>query len=265
MCKSIKITSCSRTFAIGLGAFAYINYDKKNFQILPKVSSMNQQRASDTLRPRPVSLGEGSNTIAKSTSSFERSDEPATIEKGPEQKDDAPAIPGRSIGLALCSRLSFMPFLYLRVFKCVCPSEFLMRSVLFQQETVLASSQPPWFVKRRGLGIGIASVGSSLGETSALRSDSELTRTKVESYFQYFFIHRVMERVGFYGAVRYTALLIGILLAASCFLVKARLRRKKWNPDLKWCDITLFKEKAFVLYTFGSYLVTFVGSSSVKF
>lgn len=79
------------------------------------------------------------------------------------------------------------------------------------------------------------------------------------------FVNRVTQQVGFYGAVRYTALLIGILLAATCFLVKSRLPRKTWNPDLKWFDVSLFKDRVFLLYTFGSYFVMFVPSSSVKF
>ena len=72
-----------------------------------------------------------------------------------------------------------------------------------------------------------------------------------------------MAQVGFYGAVRYTALLIGILLAASCALVKARLPRKKWDPNLKWFDVGLLKEKQFALYTFGSFMVMFVCPSGL--
>ena len=64
-----------------------------------------------------------------------------------------------------------------------------------------------------------------------------------------------MQRVGFYGAVRYTALLIGILLVLSCFAVRPRLPRKKWNRDAKWFDVALFKEKQFAFYTFGSFFV----------
>lgn len=95
-----------------------------------------------------------------------------------------------------------------------------------------------WFVRRRGLATGIASTGSSLGGVVFPIFLDQLTKT-----------------VGFYGAVRYTALLLGILLAVSCFMVRARLPRKKWNPDVKWFDVTLFKDREFAFYTAGSYLV----------
>jgi hypothetical protein len=55
--------------------------------------------------------------------------------------------------------------------------------------------------------------------------------------------------------MRYTALLIGIVLTVSCFFVKARLPRKKWNKDQKWLDLTLFREMPFALYTFGSFFI----------
>lgn len=64
-----------------------------------------------------------------------------------------------------------------------------------------------------------------------------------------------MADVGFYGAVRYTALFIGILLAFSCLLVRSRLPRKPWNPDVKWFDIHLFKDPQFSLYACGSWLI----------
>ncbi|KAL1605338.1 hypothetical protein SLS60_004886 [Paraconiothyrium brasiliense] len=63
-----------------------------------------------------------------------------------------------------------------------------------------------------------------------------------------------MDQVGFYGAVRYTALMIGILMLASCFLITSRLPRKKWDPNVKWFDVTLFKEKQFAIFTIGAFL-----------
>ena len=94
-----------------------------------------------------------------------------------------------------------------------------------------------WFVKRRGLAVGLASVGSSLG-----------------GVIFPLFMYKLIGEVGFYGAIRYTALFIGILLAGSCFVVRARLPRKKWNSKAKWFDFRLFKEPQFAFYTWGSFL-----------
>ena len=60
--------------------------------------------------------------MPQSTSGVERSDEPATSEKGPELKNDVPAIPPeeRFTGLAVCCGLSFMSFLYLWISERVC-------------------------------------------------------------------------------------------------------------------------------------------------
>lgn len=95
-----------------------------------------------------------------------------------------------------------------------------------------------WFVRRRGLAVGLASTGSSLGGV----------------IFPIFFT-RISEAIGFNGAVRYTALFIGILLAASCFGVRARLPRKKWDSQAKWADLALFKNRQFVLFASGSFFV----------
>ena len=98
-----------------------------------------------------------------------------------------------------------------------------------------------WFIRLRGLATGIATVGSSLGGV----------------IFPIFF-NQVMAEVGFYGATRYTALLVGITLAMSCCLLRARLPRRKWNHQAKWFDPSLLKEKHFALYTVGSFLVMWV-------
>jgi MFS family permease len=95
-----------------------------------------------------------------------------------------------------------------------------------------------WFVRRRGLGVGLASVGSSLGGV----------------VFP-IYLDRITRSIGLPGALRYTALFIGILLALACFTVKARLPRKKWNHELKWFDKALFRQKSFALYTLGAYFV----------
>ncbi|KAJ5665416.1 uncharacterized protein N7477_007864, partial [Penicillium maclennaniae] len=95
-----------------------------------------------------------------------------------------------------------------------------------------------WFVRRRGLAIGIASCGSSFG-----------------GVIFPIFLDRVIKDVGFYGAVRYTALLVGVLMAVSCLMVRSRLPRKEWNRKAPWFDVSLFKNKQFALYTLGAYLV----------
>ena len=95
-----------------------------------------------------------------------------------------------------------------------------------------------WFVKQRGLAVGIVSCGSSLG-----------------GVILPFLVNRVIEDVGFAGAMRYIALFEGLLLLVACVLVKARLPRKKWNSNLKWFDAKLLTDKSFGLYTLGAYLV----------
>ncbi|KAH8760685.1 major facilitator superfamily domain-containing protein, partial [Hyaloscypha finlandica] len=96
-----------------------------------------------------------------------------------------------------------------------------------------------WFVRRRGLALGIVTGGSSLAGGVIFP----------------LFVNKVTEDIGFYGAVRYTALLIGILLAISCCLITARLPPKPWNSKGKWIDFTLLKDKGFALYTIGAFLV----------
>ena len=98
-----------------------------------------------------------------------------------------------------------------------------------------------WFVRRRGLGVGLASVGSSLG-----------------GVIFPIYLDRITRSIGLPGALRYTALFIGILLVLACFTVKARLPRKKWNHELKWFDKALFRQKSFALYTLGAYFVMYV-------
>jgi MFS family permease len=111
-----------------------------------------------------------------------------------------------------------------------------------------------------GFGIGaggiftrIATAGSSIGNfIFFLFNRQDLTNCLGGVIFPIFF-DKVMHRVGFYGAIRYTALMIGILMAFSCILITSRLPRKKWDSKLKWFDLTLFKEKRFALFTIGAF------------
>lgn len=94
-------------------------------------------------------------------------------------------------------------------------------------------------------------------EVASVRATDYSLRHRLTEYlggiiFPIFF-HRVMLEVGFNGALRYTALMIGILMAASCFLITARLPRRNWDWDTKWFDVTLFKEKQFALFTIGAF------------
>lgn len=95
-----------------------------------------------------------------------------------------------------------------------------------------------WFVKRRGMAVGIVVSGSGVG-----------------GVIFPIFLNRVVEDVGFYGAVRYTALLVGIVLSGACLMIRARLPRKKWNNKAPWFDISLFNQKQFACLSFGSFLV----------
>lgn len=95
-----------------------------------------------------------------------------------------------------------------------------------------------WFARRRGLAVGIASVGSSAGGV----------------VFPAFFIE-LAPRIGFHAAIRWATLMIGVLLAVACLLVRARLPRRKWDASQKWLDLTMLRQKQFGLYTLGCFLV----------
>ncbi|KAE8344774.1 hypothetical protein BDV24DRAFT_148638 [Aspergillus arachidicola] len=75
--------------------------------------------------------------------------------------------------------------------------------------------------------------------------------------------YRIVAEVGFYGAVRYTALCVDIIRAISCCLLRTHLPRTKWNGKAKWFGITLSKEKHLAIYTIGGDYAPFNYISSI--
>ncbi|ORY69529.1 uncharacterized protein BCR38DRAFT_405240 [Pseudomassariella vexata] len=73
-----------------------------------------------------------------------------------------------------------------------------------------------WFDRRPGLAVGIA--WEAVWELS--------------------------KKIGLHGAIRYSTLIIGILLALPCFWNRARLPRKKWDPSQRWLDLTMLKRSS---------------------
>lgn len=99
-----------------------------------------------------------------------------------------------------------------------------------------------WFVRRRGLAIGLSSCGASVGGV----------------VFPVF-LESVRLRSGFAGAVRWTALVVGVLLAGACFCIRSPMPRREWRwkgeGEMVWFDGSLFRERQFAFYTFGAYFV----------
>lgn len=95
-----------------------------------------------------------------------------------------------------------------------------------------------WFVKRRGMASGIASAGSSLG-----------------GVIFPLFLYKLIGEVGFPGAIRYTALFLGVILTIGCLFIRGRLPRRKWNKEAKWFDWSLLVEPKFGFFTFGVFFV----------
>ncbi|KAE8308031.1 major facilitator superfamily domain-containing protein [Aspergillus transmontanensis] len=91
-----------------------------------------------------------------------------------------------------------------------------------------------WFIQQRVLATRVAAARSSL-----------------KGVIFPIFIDRIVAEVGFYGAVRYTALCVNIIRAISCCLMRTHLPCTKWNGKAKWFGITLSKEKHFAIYTIG--------------
>ena len=98
-----------------------------------------------------------------------------------------------------------------------------------------------WFIRRRGLAVGIATSGASLG-----------------GVIFPIFLDQLINKVGFDGAVRYTALFIGVLLVLACLMIKARLPRKKWDNSSKWFDLAFFKQIQPLFLTLGCFFSMYV-------
>ncbi|KAF2811312.1 MFS general substrate transporter [Mytilinidion resinicola] len=96
-----------------------------------------------------------------------------------------------------------------------------------------------WFHHRRALALGIAAAGSSLG-----------------GVIHPIYVSHMTENKGFPGALRYTALFLGLCLIPVCVFVRARLPPKKWDSnDMTFINFSLFLQKGFFFYSLGSFFV----------
>ncbi|KAL1965916.1 hypothetical protein VTN77DRAFT_5049 [Rasamsonia byssochlamydoides] len=109
---------------------------------------------------------------------------------------------------------------------------------------VVATGQ--WFRARRALAMGIVVSGSSLG-----------------GVIHPIYLRILIQQIGFPGAVRYAALVIGVCTVLSCLSVSTRLPRKKWDHDTSFFDLRLFKDPAFVMYSLGGFLVFVLNAASI--
>lgn len=102
-----------------------------------------------------------------------------------------------------------------------------------------------WFNRNRGLVAGIAACGGSLG-----------------GIIYPAFLDLAMEHTNFYVGMRYTAGLIGISLLLSLFLARERLPTRDWDSNAKWFDLTLFRQRHYLYFVIGTFLVMSVAQLS---
>lgn len=135
-----------------------------------------------------------------------------------------------------------------------------------------AISQHPWSALASGLlGDGawrqvlpcLAAVLVSFIEFLFVKGDSPAGEsakyvTKIGGVIFPIFFTRVKEAVGFDSAIRYTALIIGVFLAAACLLVTSPLSRTRWNTQQTWFQVSLFRDYTFSLYTAAAFFIMFV-------
>lgn len=116
-----------------------------------------------------------------------------------------------------------------------------------------------WFVRRRRL--ASLALAAGLVRIFLPYSGPELRETSGVIFPMFF--DKTIAQVELGSALRYAGFIIGTLLALSCFLVRARMPRKKWDPNVKLIDLGLFKDAPFGRYKVGSFLVLLVRSFEV--
>lgn len=111
-----------------------------------------------------------------------------------------------------------------------------------------------WFNKRKALPLGIMLAGSSLGMSlQDYLTSRQLTR--VGGVIHSFYLHILIQKVGFASAVRWSALVVGLTGALACALIHPRLQRKKWQSHICFLDFCLFRHATFSIYCTGTFLV----------
>ncbi|KAL2068625.1 hypothetical protein VTL71DRAFT_14962 [Oculimacula yallundae] len=95
-----------------------------------------------------------------------------------------------------------------------------------------------WFNKRKALALGIVLAGSSLG-----------------GLVHSFYLHILIQKVGFPSAVRWSALVVGLSGALACSLIHPRLPKKKWDSRTCFIEFSLFKQATFSVYCIGTSLI----------
>ncbi|KAH8806104.1 MFS transporter [Xylogone sp. PMI_703] len=104
--------------------------------------------------------------------------------------------------------------------------------------TVAMVASGQWYDKNRALAMGLVAAGSGLG-----------------GILHPIYIRILMQRIGFPGAVRYTALVIGLCNLISCITISTKFPPKKWKHGGSLLNFALLKDIRFAVYTLGCFLV----------